>query len=75
MRAGLDRQGDYRLLVLCDHFTPLKLRTHTAEPVPFILYDSRAPQDKPRPYSEAAAKNAGLLLDQGADLLPRLLEK
>ena len=75
MRAGLDQLGDYRLLVLCDHFTPLKLRTHTDEPVPFILYDSRTPGDRPRPYTEAAAKAAGLLLDQAADLLPRLLER
>jgi 2,3-bisphosphoglycerate-independent phosphoglycerate mutase len=75
MRAGLDQLGDYRLLVLCDHFTPLSLRTHTDEPVPFILYDSRTPGDRPRPYTEAAAKDAGLLLDQGADLLPRLLER
>jgi 2,3-bisphosphoglycerate-independent phosphoglycerate mutase len=75
MRAGLDKQGDYRLLVLCDHFTPLALRTHTNEPVPFILFDSRTPGDRPRPYSEAAAKAACLLLDQGADLLPRLLER
>ena len=75
MREGLDKLGDYRLLVLCDHLTPLTLRTHTAEPVPFILYDSRTPGDLPRPYSEAAAKNAGLLLDQGADLLARLLER
>jgi hypothetical protein len=43
--------------------------------VPFILYDSRTPGDRARPYTEAAAQAAGLLLDQGADLLPRLLEK
>ena len=75
MRAGLDQLGDYRLLVLCDHFTPLPLRTHTDEPVPFIIVDSRTPGDRPRPYTEAAARDAGLLLDQAADLLPRLLER
>ena len=75
MVAGLDQQGDYRLLVLCDHFTPLSLRTHTEEPVPFILYDSRTPGDRPRLYTEAAARDTRLLLDQAADLLPRLLEK
>jgi 2,3-bisphosphoglycerate-independent phosphoglycerate mutase len=76
LRAGLDKAGgDYRLLLLCDHLTPLALRTHTDEPVPFILYDSRTPGDRPRPYTEAAAKAAGLLLDQGADLLTRLLER
>jgi 2,3-bisphosphoglycerate-independent phosphoglycerate mutase len=73
MRVGLDKLGDYRLLVLCDHLTPLARRTHTAEPVPFILYDSRSPGDHSRPYSEAAAQVTGLFLEQGADLLPRLL--
>ncbi len=75
MRAGLDKLGDYRLLVLCDHFTPLALRTHTPEPVPFILYDSRTPGDRFRAYSEAAAQATGLVLEQGADLLSRLLQR
>ncbi len=73
--AGLKTLGDHRLLVLCDHFTPLSLRTHSPEPVPYILYDSRSPGDQPRPYTEAAARDTGLLLEQGADLLPRLLER
>ena len=75
MIAGLERLGDFRLLALCDHLTPLALRTHTSEPVPYILFDSRTPKDLPRPYTEAAAQATGLLLDQGADLLPRLLQK
>ena len=75
MRAGLDKLGDYRLLVLCDHFTPLALRTHTPEPVPYVLYDSRTPGDRPRPYTEAAAQATGLVLEQGAELLPRLLQR
>jgi 2,3-bisphosphoglycerate-independent phosphoglycerate mutase len=73
MVAGLEKLGDFRLLVLCDHLTPLALRTHTSEPVPFVLYDSRTPGDQSRPYTEAAAQATGLLLEQAADLLPRLL--
>jgi 2,3-bisphosphoglycerate-independent phosphoglycerate mutase len=73
MVAGLPALGDFRLLVLCDHLTPLALKTHSSEPVPFVLFDSRNPQDAPRPYTEAAAQAASLLLEQGADLLPRLL--
>ena len=73
--TGLKGLGDHRVLVLCDHFTPLSLRTHSSEPVPFILYDSRRPADQPRPYTEAAAQKTGLLLEQAADLLPRLLER
>jgi len=42
---GLRRSGtDFRLLVLPDHPTPISLRTHTSDPVPFLLYDSRNPR-------------------------------
>jgi 2,3-bisphosphoglycerate-independent phosphoglycerate mutase len=73
--AGLDALGDYRLLVLCDHFTPLAVRTHTREPVPFALYDSRRSQDEARSFCEHDAAATGLLLEQGAELLSRLVEK
>jgi 2,3-bisphosphoglycerate-independent phosphoglycerate mutase len=73
--AGLPALGEHRVLALCDHLTPLSARTHTPEPVPFVLFDSRNSQDQTRPYSEAAARATGLLLEQGADLLPRLLER
>jgi len=72
---GLQKLGDHRLLLLCDHLTPLAKRTHTPEPVPFVLYDSRRPGDKMQFYTEADAWETGLLLEQGADLLPRLLER
>jgi 2,3-bisphosphoglycerate-independent phosphoglycerate mutase len=39
--AGLPRFKEYRVMVLPDHRTPLSVRTHTAEPVPFAIYDSR----------------------------------
>jgi 2,3-bisphosphoglycerate-independent phosphoglycerate mutase len=73
--AGLKDLGDHRLLLLCDHLTPIAVKTHTTEPVPFILYDSRQNSGQSRPYTEAAAQEAGLLLEQAADLLPRLLER
>lgn len=37
----LKSYDEYRILILPDHATPLSLKTHTEEPVPFILYDSR----------------------------------
>ena len=41
--AGLDNAGeDYRLLIMPDHPTPVAVRTHTSDPVPFLLYDSTA---------------------------------
>jgi len=40
---GLDEMGDWRLLLLPDHPTPLRLKTHTSDPVPYLLVDSRTP--------------------------------
>jgi 2,3-bisphosphoglycerate-independent phosphoglycerate mutase len=42
---GLDEMGDWRLLLLPDHATPLHLKTHTSDPVPYLLVDSRADGD------------------------------
>jgi 2,3-bisphosphoglycerate-independent phosphoglycerate mutase len=73
--AGLQDLGEHRVLALCDHFTPLSLRTHSPEPVPYVLFDSRTSGDRRQFYTEADARETGLLLEQAADLLPRLLER
>lgn len=74
--AGLKLLGPHRVLVLADHRTPLALRTHTSDPVPFVLFDSRRAQSRrPRRYNEFAAEAAENLLPAGHLLLPRLLEK
>lgn len=62
---------DWRLMVLPDHPTPLSLRTHTAEPVSFVIADSRTPADGPgKGFSEEAARNTGLFFAAGWELLP-----
>ncbi|MFZ2088688.1 MAG: phosphoglycerate mutase, partial [Desulfobaccales bacterium] len=73
--AGLKNLGDHRVLLACDHLTPIAMKTHTPEPVPFILFDSRRPGDRPQVYTEASAQASGLVLEQAADLLPRLVEQ
>jgi 2,3-bisphosphoglycerate-independent phosphoglycerate mutase len=73
--AGLQDLGEHRVLALCDHFTPLSRRTHSPEPVPYVLFDSRTSGDRRQFYTEADARETGLLLEQAADLLPRLLER
>ncbi|MEW6657856.1 MAG: cofactor-independent phosphoglycerate mutase [Thermodesulfobacteriota bacterium] len=75
LMAGLKELGDHRVLVLCDHFTPISVRTHTPEPVPFVLFDSRSKGDQLQFFTENDARETGLLLEQAADLLPRLLER
>ena len=57
-----------------DHPTPLSIRTHVSDPVPFALLDSRTPQDHPgAAFTEAQAKAAGLLLPQACILMGRLV--
>ena len=63
----------YRLVVLPDHPTPLSLRTHTADPVPFAVYSSDGRDRLPAAaYDELTCARTGLLLDTGHQLLPRL---
>lgn len=50
--SGLDSLGPWRLLLLPDHATPLRLKTHTPDPVPYLLVDSAVDGDGGR-YTEA----------------------
>ncbi|MHB8158561.1 MAG: cofactor-independent phosphoglycerate mutase, partial [Desulfocucumaceae bacterium] len=60
------RQEDYCMMVLPDHPTPLCLRTHTSEPVPFLIYRSNASKNNPRQiFSEAGAAETGIFIEQG----------
>lgn len=72
--AGLQGRHDFRLVVLPDHPTPIEKMTHTAEPVPFILYDSTCPGTSGRSgYSERNAREAGLFYASGGGLFAALL--
>lgn len=55
--AGLDEMGPWRLLLLPDHATPVRLKTHTSDPVPYLLVDSVCPGPGGR-YSEAGTADA-----------------
>lgn len=67
---GLTASGeDFRLLIMPDHPTPIALRTHTSEPVPYVLYDSRKDQDSGRTYSEKEGAVAGVTFDKGHELM------
>ncbi len=75
MLQGLQALGPHRLLLLPDHRTPLSLRTHSPEPVPFVLYDSRRRvSGQPRRFNEFAAEHTGLFVPAGKSLLPQLLQ-
>ena len=74
LTAGLDASGlDYRLMVLPDHPTPIRLRTHTAESVPYLIYDSTAPQKNDWSYNEAEAILSGNYFSEGPQLMEHFL--
>ena len=65
----------YRLMILPDHPTPIRCRTHTSDPVPYILYDSTLQRKAVTQYSEKAAKATGNYEPQGYKLIDRLFRK
>ena len=74
VKAGLDAAGeDYRILVLPDHPTPIRCRTHTSDPVPFVLYDSTQSHDQGCGFTEKEARRSGVTVDHGYDLIQKLI--
>lgn len=71
---GLASYDDYSIMVLPDHPTPLSLRTHTSEPVPYIIY--RKSCEKPSGvvgYDEFQARRTGIFIEDGYTLMDRFL--
>lgn len=69
------RDVDFRLLVLPDHPTPVRLRTHTSDAVPYMLYDSTMEVSGPAGYSEKIAKETDNYFDEGYMLMNHFLEE
>ncbi len=65
---------DYRMLILPDHPTPVEARTHTQEPVPYLLYDSTKAQNGMEKYQENTADKSGILWNDGYRLIDHLFE-
>ena len=74
-QAMEDAGEDYRMLVLPDHPTPIRIRTHTSDPVPYVLYDSTRQEKKRARFTEEEARNAGNFESNGYRLLEQLIAK
>ena len=73
---GLESKNvDFRLLVLPDHPTPIEVRTHTADPVPYMLYDSTKTMEGKDTYNEKTASQTGIHWRDGYQLMGHLLEE
>ncbi len=75
VKEAMDASGEaYRMLITPDHPTPIRCRTHTSDPVPYILYDSTRESKKLSRYNEEEAAATGNYVEYGYELLNKLTE-
>lgn len=74
---GVKKYKDYRILVMSDHPTPIDVRTHVNEPVPFAIVDSsdETVKNASFAYTEDSAAAAGIYIEEGWKLMGMLLEQ
>lgn len=70
-----EKEIDFRVLILPDHPTPVRVRTHTAGNVPYLLYDSTLERNETWVYNEKAASESGNFIEKGHTLIDKLFER
>lgn len=76
VKEQLEARGeDFRMSVLPDHPTPICIRTHVGEPVPYLLYDSTKKTASNLSYNEKDAKKSGIYIENGYKIIDHLFEK
>lgn len=72
---GLDQiKDDYRIMILPDHPTPVSIKTHTGEIVPYLIFDSRYSKESGiLCYDEDSARQSGILIEPGHELMNRFI--
>lgn len=76
IKAAMEAAGvEFRMLILPDHPTPLAIRTHTADPVPYLIYDSTRQLRKRDRLTEESARQADNFQPDGYKLLEEFIAK
>lgn len=77
LMRGLDKAGEeYAVLVMPDHPTPLSIKTHVSDPVPYLIYRSNDVKESGiSSYTEEAGRSTGNYVDPGYQLIKRLTDK
>jgi 2,3-bisphosphoglycerate-independent phosphoglycerate mutase len=72
---GMDDFESYKILVLPDHPTPLSIRTHAADPVPYVIYSKEdgAEYARGEAFDEVSAGKSGVRIEKGFELIERFL--
>ena len=76
VKEAMDASGEaYRMLILPDHPTPIACRTHTSDPIPYLLYDStdQGMKTEQAQYNEKQAAAGGIVVSEGYRLIEKLL--
>lgn len=71
----ISKYGEYKILVMPDHPTPLDIKTHTSNPVPFMIFDSKNVQDGADSFTEDNAEKSGVYIANSTELMPLFLGK
>lgn len=66
--------GDLRVLVMPDHPTPIKIKTHCSEPVPFLIWGNGVKPNGAARFTEQEAGRTGVMVDPGCGLMNRFLK-
>jgi 2,3-bisphosphoglycerate-independent phosphoglycerate mutase len=76
LKLGL-LKTEYSIMILPDHPTPIVKRTHTSDPVPFLIYDSKdaVTENGPNIYDEFYPKTNGMFISEGHKLMDYFLSK
>ncbi len=74
--GGMKEFKRYKVLVIPDHPTPLCVRTHTADPVPFVIYsnEDRDASGHGKTFDEVSAGHSGIFIQKGFELIQRFLD-
>lgn len=76
LTEGLGAAGvEYRMMVLPDHPTPICVRTHTSDDVPYLLYDNMHPVQNTCLYNEREAAQTGIRVEKGHELIRILFQE
>lgn len=75
LRRELEVYGDYKIMVLPDHATPIVTKTHASDPVPYLIYHhSRKINSGIATINEETAKSTGNFIANGPDIMARFVE-
>lgn len=69
-----EEQIEYKMLILPDHPTPISLKTHVSDPVPYVIYKSDESNSSGLSYNEKNAEKTGIYIDKGHDLMRHFID-